>query len=268
MQELTDLLAQYGLALVFANVFLAQAGAPVPAVPLLLVAGALAAGGELPTGLVVAVAVAASLAGDALWFAAGRLHGVRVLRALCRVALEPDSCVRQTESIFERWGAMSLLFAKFVPGFATVAPPLAGAMRLNALAFTVYSALGAALWAGVAVGAGIVFAREVDWLLALLVGMGARAVAVLAALLALFVAFKWWERARFIRALRMARISVDELDALMQGGARPLVLDARSQAARRLDPRRIPGAFFLDPAAPGRRLAGVPVEHEVVVYCT
>lgn len=268
MQELTDLLAQYGLALVFANVFLAQAGAPVPAVPLLLVAGALAAGGELSTGLVVAVAVAASLAGDALWFAAGRLHGVRVLKALCRVALEPDSCVRQTESIFERWGAMSLLFAKFVPGFATVAPPLAGAMRLDVLSFVVYSAAGAALWAGVATAAGMVFAREVDWLLALLVGMGAQAVAVLAVLLALFVAFKWWERHRFVRALRMARISAGELHRMIQDGADPVILDVRSKTARSLDPRRIPGARVIDFTAPDWHLIDVPAERDVVVYCT
>ena len=109
MQEMTDLLSQYGLALVFANVLLTQLGVPVPAIPMLIVAGALVQGGQLSLALVLGVAIAASLLGDALWFAAGRLHGHRVLKTLCRISIEPDSCVKQTENIFERWGAVSLL---------------------------------------------------------------------------------------------------------------------------------------------------------------
>ena len=268
MQEMTDLLSQYGLALVFANVLLTQLGVPVPAIPMLIVAGALVQGGQLSLALVLGVAIAASLLGDALWFAAGRLHGHRVLKTLCRISIEPDSCVKQTENIFERWGAVSLLVAKFVPGFATVAPPLAGAMRLNILAFIVYSAAGAALWAGVATGAGIVFAREVDGLLTWLADMGSRAIFIVGACFAAFIAFKWWERVRFIRALRMARISVDELHALMQASATPVVLDVRSEAARKLDPRRIPGALTVDINAPERALTEVPPHREVVVYCT
>src|SRR3990172_1263544 len=113
---MTGLLAQHGLALVFANVFLTQAGVPLPAIPMLVVAGAFIQEGQMSAAGVLTVTVAASLLGDTLWFAAGRRHGHRVLRTLCRVAIEPDSCVKQTESIFERWGAPSLLVAKYIPG--------------------------------------------------------------------------------------------------------------------------------------------------------
>ncbi len=268
MEQMTGLLTQHGLALVFLNVFLTQAGAPVPAVPIMIVAGALSASGNFSPGAVVAMAVIASLLGDAIWYAGGRLYGHRVLKTLCRISIEPDSCVKQTEGIFERWGALSLLVAKFVPGFSTVAPPLAGAMRLGAVRFVLYSAAGAALWAGVAVAAGVVFAREVDWLLVWLTDMGGKAALVVGGAFALFICYKWWERRRFIRKLRMARISPDELYGLLHQGAAPVILDVRSRGAREIDPRRIPGSRPVDLAAPERELAGVPPEYEVVVYCT
>lgn len=102
MDEMTGLLAQYGLALVFANVLLTQLGVPVPAIPTLIVAGALAQQGQLSAASTLAVAVAASLLGDLPWFIAGRAYGYRVLNALCRIAIEPDTCVKQTENTFER----------------------------------------------------------------------------------------------------------------------------------------------------------------------
>src|SRR5260221_8110374 len=127
MQQLIDLITQYGIAVVFVNVLLAQVGLPVPAVPTLIIAGAAASGGRLSFAALLAVAIAGSLLGDILWYAAGRRFGYRVLRTLCSISISPDSCVRQTESIFERWGVRSLVAAKFVPGFNTIAPPLAGA---------------------------------------------------------------------------------------------------------------------------------------------
>ena len=266
--DIGALVANYGLALVFVNVFLVQAGVPVPAVPTLVVAGALAAGGTVSAPLVVLVAIAGSLAGDLIWYWIGRVAGYRVLAWLCRVSLSPDSCVKRTENIFERWGPTSLVVAKFVPGFATVAPPLAGAMRLALAPFLVYSAVSAGLWALAAVGAGMIFSRQVDWLLERLGAMGGRALVLVAAALALFALVKWWERVRFLREMRMARITPAELGELIAAGADPVILDVRSVSARRLDPRAIPGARPVDPDAPDPHLAGVPPEHEVVVYCS
>ena len=217
IEQMTGLLAQYGLALIFLNVFLVQAGAPVPAVPTLMVAGALALGGGPSLPAIVLVSVAGSLLGDLIWYYAGRYYGLRVLQLLCRVSISPDSCVRQTESSFQRFGAPSLIIAKFVPGFATVAPPLAGALRVNLTSFLVYSAISAALWSGLAAGAGMLFSRQIDWALQRLQLMGGYALVVVVLAFAAFIAVKWWQRLRFFRALRMARISVDELYRLIEG---------------------------------------------------
>lgn len=268
MEEMNGLLAQYGLALVFLNVLIHQAGIPVTAVPLLVVTGSLVAQGRVSLAPLLAVAVTASLLGDAPWFYAGRRYGYRVLNTLCRIAIEPDSCVKQTETIFERWGAPSLLVAKFIPGFSTVAPPLAGAMRLPLSAFLAYSAVSAALWAGLAIGAGMVFHDEVNAALGWLEQTGPGVVAAIVCLIVLYAAVKWLERWWFLRALRTARISVPDLKELMAGAQPPVVLDVRSATARRNDPRAVPGAIVVDIEAPQRHLAGVPPEREIVVYCT
>ena len=124
MEQLGGTLVQYGLWLVFGNVLLTQLGLPLPAIPTLVVAGALAQQGHWSAVLVVVLAVGASLLGDLPWYYAGRSYGGRAIRTMCRIAIEPDICVRQTEDIFHRWGPRSLMVAKFVPGFATVAPPI------------------------------------------------------------------------------------------------------------------------------------------------
>lgn len=154
MNNLLHRLLQHGISLVFINVFLEQIGAPIPAVPTLIVAGALAATGRLPLLPLLGSALIASVLADTIWFLIGRWKGHKVLRLVCRISLSPDSCVRQTESLFERRGALSLLFAKFIPGFNTVAPPLAGAMGTSLPAFLLWDSLGSLLWIGAAVTVG------------------------------------------------------------------------------------------------------------------
>jgi membrane protein DedA with SNARE-associated domain len=268
MQEMMNLLSQHGLAIVFANVLLTQAGAPVPAVPMLIVAGAFVAQGQLALAPLLAVTVLASLLGDTPWYLAGRRYGYRILRTLCRVALEPDSCVKQTENIFERWGPPSLMAAKYIPGFATVAPPLAGTMKLAAPWFVLYSAVAALLWAGLPIAIGAVFQAEVERALAWLEGMGTGALIVIAGAGALYVIVKLVERYLLIRFLRMVRITVDELRTVLTNGAPPLILDVRSASARRLDPRHIPGAIPVDMAVPEAHLGAVLPDRDVVVYCS
>jgi len=268
MEEMTSLLTQHGLALVFANVLLTQAGVPVPAIPILIVAGAFVAQGQIGPASLILVAVVASLIGDTLWYFAGRRYGYRILRTLCRVSIEPDSCVKQTENIFERWGAPSLMLAKYVPGFSTVAPPLAGTMRVGLPAFLGYSAVAALLWSGLPVVLGAIFHAEVGRALGWLEGMGTGAVMVIAAAVVLYIAVKSVQRYMLIRFLRMARISVEELRDLMRQESKPLVLDVRSAMARKLDPRRLPGAVAVDINAPQAALVAVPPDRDVVVYCS
>jgi membrane protein DedA with SNARE-associated domain len=268
MEEIHRMLAEHGLALVFGNVLLTQLGAPLPAVPMLIVAGAYTQQGDFTAGGIVAAAVLASLLGDLAWYLAGRRYGYRVLAFLCRMAVEPGVCVQRTEDKLGRWGAPSLVIAKFVPGFATVAPPLAGATRLPLPSFLFYSAVGAALWAGASVAAGGLFRNQVEDVIAWIESAGLRAAVVLAVLLALYIVLKWAQRLVFIRQLRMSRITAPQLHALTLAGQAPLVLDARSEAARRADPRRIPGAIPVDLQMPELTAAHAPLDRDVVVYCT
>src|SRR5512147_777105 len=172
MEQLVQLIQHYGLAFVFVNVLLLQAGLPVPAYPTLIVTGALAARSPYTLAGLLGTAVVASAIGNFAWYVAGRRLGGRVLKTLCRVSLSPDSCVRQTESIFERWGAPSLMFAKFVPGFASVATAMAGVVRIAPWRFVLFDAIGAALWSGVAIALGYVFRDAIDDVVSGLAAMG------------------------------------------------------------------------------------------------
>jgi membrane protein DedA with SNARE-associated domain len=268
LDALTGLLAEHGLTLVFANVLVAQIGFPIPALPMLVVAGALVADGTLSVFALAAVVVAASLLGDTPWYFAGRRYGYRVLRTLCRISIEPDSCVKQTESIFGRWGPPSLIVAKYVPGFSTVAPPLAGTMGVGVLRFIAYSAAAALLWAALPVAGGFFFRSEVEWLLETLESMGAGVGAVIAALIFAYIAVKTVQRWLLIRFLRMVRISVDDLRAMIDEGHQPVIFDVRSALAREAEPRRIPGAILAELDAIERMLGHVPPGRDVVVYCS
>jgi len=268
LSALSSLLAQHGLTLVFLNVLLAQLGLPLPALPILILAGALVADGTLHVLALAIVVVIASLMGDTPWYFAGRRYGYRILRTLCRISMEPDSCVKQTETIFSRWGPPSLLFAKYVPGFSTVAPPLAGTMGLGLGRFLSYSGVAALLWAASPVAAGFFFQREVEWVVASLESMGAGAVAIVGGLIAAYLAVKAIERYLLIRFLRMVRITVPDLRQMIDDGQQPVILDVRSPLAREAEPRVIPGAISMDLDAAERVLERVPPGRDVVVYCS
>ena len=264
MELLLDLVARYGMAFVFACVLIEQAGLPVPAYPVLLVAGSLAAQGSLPFGGLLTAAVTAALVADALWYAAGKRFGNRVLAQLCRVSLSPDACLRQTRSLFERWGAPSLVVAKFIPGFATVATAMAGSTGVSARAFVAFSAIGAALWASLGLGLGWLFSPAVGDVLAVLQEMGRWGLLFLVAALAVLIAMKAWRRYQFLARLQVDRISVQALSEMLQRGESPLVVDVRSP---RSGGERIPGAVFLKDEGSAESLRAPLDESLVVVYC-
>jgi membrane protein DedA with SNARE-associated domain/rhodanese-related sulfurtransferase len=259
-------LQHYGLVVVFANVLLAQLGLPVPAYPLLVVTGALCARGQFAPSALLLTAVGASLVADLLWYAAGRRYGGRVLKTICRVSISPDSCVRQTESMFSRWGLPSLAVAKFVPGFAMIATSIAGNLRAPLPRFLVFDAIGATLWSGVALGLGYVFHDAVSALLDRLMELGRLGLAVVLAGFLAFVLIRWVQRRAFIRQLRMARISVDALRAMHEAGERPAILDVRSAKSRERD-GHIPGSIHWPMDAGIDDRLDVDRDGEVVVYC-
>ena len=269
MDAIAALAAQYGVGLIFLNVLLDQLGLPVPALPTLIVAGALVADGKLFGPTVLSATVVASTLADTVWYIAGWRYGNRVMKTLCRISLSPDSCVRQTEARFGRWGASLLLFAKFIPLVAMIAPPLAGAMHVRRVTFLLFSALGAVFWGAAGIGAGLVFHAQIEYILAGMEEMGRCGLILVALILAGYVLCKDFQRRRFFKTLRMARITVDELQALIEAGANPSIVDVRSRGARGRDPRRIPGAVPVDMAdIEEGAFPDLPTDRDIVVYCT
>lgn len=267
MSQLVHLIQTYGVLIVFGTVLLEQIGLPIPAMPMLIVAGALAAGGEISWVAVLAASVVACLISDYFWFKAGRFYGKRVLRLLCKISLSPDYCVSQTEDKFRRWGPKSLVVAKFVPGFNTVAPPLAGAMGATTAEFLGYSVTGALLWSGVGIGAGMLFKDGIEDVLSALETMGGVALAGLLVLLAAFILYKYVERRRFRQSLPIERIGMEELSDLLSSENPPVIIDARSMTAQQLE-QAIPGALPYSACEPGQLMASLDKERHIVVYCS
>jgi membrane protein DedA with SNARE-associated domain len=268
MPTLLHVLAQYGVAFVALNVFAEALGVPVPSVPTLVVVGALARDGEISAALVILAGVTAALAADLVWFSIGRRYGGGALRIVCKLSLSPDACVRQTESLFTRLGARALLICKFVPGLSAVSTPLAGASGMSLSTFLLADGAGSLLWVGSAVLLGALLHHRIDQALDALSSLGGWATALVLGLLAIYVLWRLLERWRFRRAFAMQRMEPEELAGRLEGEDPPEIFDVRSQAARRRDPRAIPGArrLELDPAHGA--LGGLPLEREIILYCT
>lgn len=267
MATLVHLLQQYGVLIVFAAVLLEQIGLPVPAFPVLIVAGALAVDGQASWPPVLAVSLLGCLISDYFWYRAGRRYGKRILAVLCRISLSADRCVGQTEDNFRRWGPKGLIVAKFIPGFNTIAPPLAGAMGTGGATFVAFSLLGALLWSGAGIAIGAYFHASIDEVLATLDTMGGAALFVLCALLLLFMLYKYVERRRLHQAVRTERISIEELRELIAQGHDPVLVDARSETAQLLAPA-IPGALRFRGGAPAPAIAALDKNRHIVVYCS
>ncbi|MCE1238573.1 MAG: VTT domain-containing protein [Azonexaceae bacterium] len=229
LAQIGEQLRQDAVSVVFLNVLLQQIGLPVPAVPTLLLAGSLALGNHALAGI-LAAAVLASVAADWLWYWAGKRFGYRVLSGLCKLSINPASCVSQTEARFVRWGLPSLVVAKFIPGFSTVAPPIAGTLRMNPIGFLAASAVGAALWAGLAILAGRLMREEVQAVMDILERNAAAALLVLITGIVVWLGWKFRQKARFRLNCAMTHISPEQLRAALDGPEPPLLLDLRGPA--------------------------------------
>jgi membrane protein DedA with SNARE-associated domain/rhodanese-related sulfurtransferase len=176
---------------------------------------------------VLAAAVIASIVADWLWYGAGRSFGYRVLAGLCRLSINPASCVSQTEARFMRWGIPSLVVAKFIPGFSTVAPPIAGALRMSLPGFLVAAGTGAVLWAGLALGAGWLLREAVPDVIAALDRNTAGAALVVAVALGIWVAWKLWQMHRFRKLAAVPHVTPAELLTALDSDEPPLLIDLR-----------------------------------------
>jgi membrane protein DedA with SNARE-associated domain/rhodanese-related sulfurtransferase len=269
---LHDLVEQYGPALVFANVLAASLGLPVPAMPCLVLFGAMAAMHPATVGTqlasVLILAIFATLIGDSAWYLAGRIYGGNTLKTLCKLSLSRDTCVKKTERFFGRWGVRVLAVAKFVPGLSIVSIPMAGAMGTTYRMFLTYDSIGAALWSGTGLIIGAIFAPQIDMLLAGAGRLGRMAGVIILALLLIYATYRWIRRRQLINKLATARMEIDELDKLIEAGQPPVLFDIRSREKRKLDPYVIPGTQFADERQLTDIIAKYAPDQKLVIYCS
>jgi membrane protein DedA with SNARE-associated domain/rhodanese-related sulfurtransferase len=266
--DVTALVNEWDVPLVFAAVLLEQSGLPVPAAAVLVIAGALAATGAIRPEVVLLAAWAAALIADHGWFFLGRRFGRRMLATLCRVSLSPDTCVKKTDDLITRHGAALLLVVKFIPGVSAVAIPTASAMGLSYRKFLLFDGLGCLLWSGAYVGAGLIFSREIGRVLDAISKIGGWSLALLAALVSLYLGSKLLHRRRLRHLHRLVRISPGEVAALLAEDPDLVILDARSTLARSEDPRMLPRSILLDERSAIDVLPKGRRDQTIVTFCT
>lgn len=254
--------------IIFGTVFLDQMGLPFPAVPWLLAAGAVAATQKWRLAVGLVVIVVACLIADAIWFYLGRYRGNQVLRLLCRLSLEPDSCVRRARNLFQRYGLRGLIAAKFLPGMSTVAPPLAGLSGMAASRFLLVDSLGAVLYGTCFLGLGYCFSTQIAHISAALSRTEGGFFLLILAPTAVYLAYRYWHRRSLLRMLRTPRITAEELRRQLDNDSRLLVLDVRSLAALRQDPVLIRGSTHLSVDDIERDQPEIPRDRNIVVYCS
>jgi membrane protein DedA with SNARE-associated domain len=265
MNETAQFVINHGYAVLFFWILAEQAALPVPSIPLLLVCGALVRAGHLSPGAVVLYGLVACLISDSVWFEIGRRRGQRVLGFLCRMALEPDSCVRQTQSGFAKHGLKSLLVSKFVPGMNALAAPLAGSARTGWLRFLSYDAIGAVLWISVSGAVGYVFSDQLELVGQVIGRAGFRLFLSIVLAIAAWIAWKFFQRRRFVKKLNVARIPATELRRMLDNGEEPVIIDVRG--GQLLDDP-IPGAMRIALGELEARHGEVPRDRDVILFCT
>lgn len=261
-------LVDYGAWVLFAIVFFEQIGFPIPAIPLLVTAGALVGSGKMSFSVAVIVPLLAAIPPDLFWYYLGRTKGGRVLGLLCKISLEPDSCVRSSENVFRRHGTSTLLLAKFIPGLSTIAPPLAGIIGMGILPFIFYDLAGTFLWLIVSEGMGALFSNQLESILVVFDQAGGWLLAIVLAAIAIFIGYKFYRRQQILREHRMAKISAVELKNLMDDGQQVIIVDVRNPLSRETDPEAIPGAIHLLFEEIDHRHDELPKNKEIVLYCT
>jgi len=266
--ETLQFVVQYGYALLFLWVLVEQGGLPIPATPLVLAAGALAGQGRMSFPLVILCATAGCVAADVFWYFFGKRRGAIVLNLLCRIALEPDSCVRRTETRFSKLGARTLLICKFVPGLNTAAPALAGMVGVPYARFAAFDIAGGLLWAIAWTLLGFIFSKQLDRVAADIHLVGGWLLLVFIGGVIAYVLYRWRERERFIQQVKGDRITPDELKHELEAGEQPVIIDLRHPLDVLTDPRTLPGALQISPEDLEARNSEISRDGEIVLFCT
>ncbi|MGO9436433.1 MAG: VTT domain-containing protein [Terracidiphilus sp.] len=264
----THILLTYGYLLLFTWVLVEQLGIPLPATPVLLAAGALSAEHELSFPLALAAGILACVTSDTTWFLIGRRFGHHVLRILCKLSLEPTICVRRTQDSFGRRREITLMIAKFVPGLATLAPPVAGENGMPLERFLLFDAIGATFWVGALLCAGRLFGDALKRDPSLLNWVGRFSGALLVVGILSFLIFRLVRRRRFLRMLIESRLEPVDLKRQLDAGEQIFIVDLRHPLELLPDPFTLPGALHLSPDALAARVHEIPRDRDIVLYCT
>jgi membrane protein DedA with SNARE-associated domain/rhodanese-related sulfurtransferase len=259
-------LAAHGFVILFAAVFLEAIGFPVPAALALLIAGGASARGALPAPYALSGAIAAMLVGDTLMFLVGRYTGWWLLGLLCRISLNPESCIIRSADSFYRRGRKLLLIAKFIPGINTMAPPLAGSMNMRFLQFIRLDLVGATLYIVGYFSVGFVFSGALEAITRGYQAFGRVLGWAVIALIVGYIAWQcWrWTKERGLRTVPFAVVS-DAAQAMTAGAH---IYDVRSHGYLDRKAMRIIGSRRLDPNTLHRSNEAIPVGQVVFVYCT
>lgn len=268
MELPTQILLTYGYLLLFAWVFVEQLGVPLPATPVLLAAGALTAQGQLSLPAALMAALVAALIADTAWYYVGRRYGHMVLRILCKLSLEPTVCVRQTQNSYSQGRAFTLVIAKFVPGLATLAPPVAGQNGMALAPFLFFDGIGSLLWVGVLLVAGRLFGDALRRDPSLLDVAERFSGALLLAAVVGFFLVKLYRRQRTLKKLAAARLDPTELKQLLDSGEPVYIVDLRHPLELLPDPYTLPGAQLFSPDALAQRIHEIPRDRDIVLFCT
>src|SRR5580692_199743 len=268
MASATQILITYGYLLLFSWVLVEQLGIPLPATPVLLAAGALSAEGQLSFGLCLLCGVIASVSADSAWFLVGRRYGHYVLRILCKLSLEPTTCVRRTQDSFGRRRGTMLMFAKFVPGLGILAPPVAGENGMTFGPFLFYDTIGGTLWVGALLGAGRLFGDALKRDPSLLQWVGRFSGVLLVLGIIGFFLNRLYRRRSFMKKLVQSRLEPEVLKNQLEAGEAVYIVDLRHPLELMTDPFTLPGAMHFSPEALASRIHEIPRDRDIVLYCT
>jgi membrane protein DedA with SNARE-associated domain/rhodanese-related sulfurtransferase len=265
MSASAEFLLQHGYSILFVTVLVEQIGLPFPSGSLLMAAGALAGLHFLNPILVLSTALAASLLGDSPWYVLGKRRGNSILGWACQVSIEPDTCVSRMHTVYYRYGASSLLFCKFVPQLGTLGPPMAGLMGLQPGRFLLLDSGGALIWSGAFVTIGWICREQIELIGVQGAKMGTRLAIAIVFTVVMYALWKYIQRRRFYRKLRLARITPFELKHLMDTQARLNIFDLRNPGEWREG--RIPGSLPLEQQQV-HSMVPAKTDAEVVFYCS
>ena len=274
--KIAEFLTQHGYWVIFIWMFADQAALPLPSAPLLIACGALAAtssastatGGGLELGACITVATIATLIADLMWFELGKRRGAQAISFVCRLSLEPESCVTTTRNAFGRFGPTTIVIAKYLPGVQTLAPASAGFVGAPRLGFLALDLLGALLYIVPLCVGGYYFQPQISAAVAWLSDVSGGLGVIVAALASMYVGLKAWQWFMFLRGHRLRRITPEQLYERRLAGESFTIIDLRQRLDFQLQPAVIEGALRIPITEINRRREEIPDRYDVVLVCT